>query len=460
MRQLCITVLFPALMTVCGNALGQGTAVFPAPGGNHPAEQVEFNGGESRRAISELIRSGADLNAEDAAGNTLLLRLAAVMDSDARYEADADFRKELQATVIELLQNGADALKENNAGCNAVFYLYSDPTFTAKPEVQKLLPRELTLRIPHEENALLRYMQLRVAQAKCCRHSECLQYLRRRYCKPAYTRVQERVSGYLRAETAAGIPAGAFRDSLAFLRLADEEKADAFVENLPYWEHGEHFLEEIPERLLAALQELRWDVAPEKVEAALRKLETMLPTDEGDMIDCYAAYPMGVLLEMLARSDREKTSALLGRYSGSADPELAYTALKLLLQQAQLPLPEPGSLSEHLDLSAGVEALPEVQKTLLECAVADDAMRRGTPTNLTPELLERVQNVYRTEGLTEYADILSTLTDETGVITDKEMLQTACRAYREGETRPPRLSMARYILEHPELFASVPRKEP
>lgn len=412
-----------------------------------------YQGEDTSVAIEKAIQLGASLKNTDKKGNTALILLAMAVESDSRYKADEAFRKALHDSIILLMQNGADCLTENNAGCNALFFLHSSPELIQTLNQLKLIPRELTIRIPHEDIALSRHMQLRLAQAGYSTNPFSLDYLNRRYCKPAYPRVLERFKTYMAAETSSLIPTGALQDTLAFLRMADEQAVTDYINKLTLWEHGEHFLEEIPERLLVALCELNWDVKEENLRAALSKLESMLPVDEGDMIDCYAAYPMGKLLEMMARKDEGRTQALLEKYTTSRDPDMAYTAYRILLQQKKLPLPEPGSLSEHLNLSGGIESLPDEQKRVLECAIVDDAMRHGNLEGITPQMVQRVQGYFSDMKLNSFANILSSILGENRIITPEEGLNEACSDYREEHSTSPRIVLARYILEHPDLFA-------
>lgn len=453
------TTLILAL-AICAQTLAARTDSAPVAeaatarqGADLPALAADFRGKATTAAMEEALQRGASLQSTDSKGNTPLLLLAAAVQNDPRYKTDSALREELHKGIILLLQNGADSLTENNVGCNAVFYLQSDPDLWQKLTMLKLVPRELTIRIPNEEAALSRYMQQRLAQAAYSTNPFSLNYLKRRYCKPAYPRVFDRLKSYLDAETSSLIPTGALQDTLAFLRMADEQAITDYINKLPLWEHGEHFLEEIPERLLVALCELNWDVDIANLEQALHKLESMLPMEEGDMIDCYAAYPMGRILEMMAHKDAEKTTALLNKYTASHDPDMAYTAYRILLQQKKLPLPEPGSLSEHLNLSDGVEALPDTQKRLMECAIVDHAMRQGDLKSVSPDMVERVQGYFREMKLDAFADILTSIMGENRIISPEEGLNEACSAYREAHTTSPRIELARIILAHPELFS-------
>ena len=97
--------------------------------------------------------------------------------------------------MLQLLKLEHDPLHENKVGCNAVFYLSGMPDFYQRLNAEGLIPRELALRIPHEEGALLRYMRLRNNQALLSKSAGSHQYLMRRYCTPAMERADGAGSG-------------------------------------------------------------------------------------------------------------------------------------------------------------------------------------------------------------------------------------------------------------------------
>lgn len=412
----------------------------------------DFSGGNSLSALRDLLEKGADPAQEDPEGNTPLLYMCRPLEMDYRYRTEPLFQQAVDQAIIVLLRHGADALHENRQGCNALFFLQSKPRLRAHLEKEGLLPRELAIRIPHEEGALGRYIQLRVAQSGCSVHGENLSYLSRRYCTPAYERVLRLVQRYLTAESARRVPDGLLKDSLAFLRLASSEQAERFINELPLWEHGEHFLEEIPELLLRSLDELEWKVAPAQLRLALSKLDSMLPRTPDDMIDCNASLPMGHLLDMLARQEGDSITPTLEHYASSPDPGMAYAALRILLRRRGLPLPEGNALAAALCPDGKAEALPPPCRSLLECVRVDEAIREAELSALDPAAVIHAAGEYRNLGLPRHAELLSHLTEDGELAVGQEGLKLISKQYEELPGMPPRVIMARYILEHPQLF--------
>lgn len=412
-----------------------------------------FSGAESLQSMEKALQKGEAPNSADAHGDTPLLLLCRSLEYDYRYRTEPHFAKALDQAFILLLGNKADALRENADGCNTIFYLHGQPPLLKMLEEQNLLPRELAVRIPYDEAALLRYMHLRVAQQELARNEESLDYLVRRYCTPAYSRAEKLLDKYLRAEMRRRIPPTAMGDTLAFLRLANRQAAEKKINALPLWEHGEHFLEEVPEHLLQTLDMLAWNVAPELLEHALDKLDSMLPQTAADMIDCNAGYPMAVLLEMRARHRDTKLPALLERFAHSRDSHLAYTALALQLRERNLPLPDPETLAGIFQAEGGDTGnLPEVQRRLLECAIVDSAIRNCELSRLKPDMVRRTRQTLEDMGMPQHAAILAGMTDEEGLTVGEESLQNISTEYIQLQSPAPQVTLARYILEHPDLF--------
>lgn len=422
-----------------------------------------FDGESTLNRIQELLQSGVNIDVRDTAGDTALLLLCRAIELDYRYQHDAHYAQAVDKAFELLLSHGANAMHENDLGCHALFFLQSKPELLQQLQQKNLLPKELAIRIPYHTLALLRYMRLRVHQAGCTTHPQCLQYLSRVYCAPAYDRVEQKIRGYLTRESAKNIPKGAIHDCLAFLRLADSQKATQYVDNLVYWEHGEHFIEEIPAEVLNSLHRLRWQVNPAKLQSALKRLNVLLPREGEDMISCNSARPLTLVLEMLEYQDGEGTLPLITEYTNSRDPEVAYHAYKMLLRRQQLPAPEPAVLEKLFNINPAEPqkaTINETQRRIYECAVVDEAMRRAKTDKLTAGQLQRVAGYFRASGLTPYAEAVEMLLQGDQLNTDAYACQSAFRRYAELVSPAPRATNARFILEHPEHFRTASAEHP
>lgn len=420
-----------------------------------------FSGGESLQRMQELLQQGTNPNAEDSAGDTPLLLLCLAIEKDYRYLHDAHFAHAVDAAFELLLSQGADAMHENDLGCNAIFFMQSKPELLHKLQQKKLLPKELAMRIPYDTLALNRYMRLRVNQASCTAHAACREYLSRKYCAPAYDRVEKKLSYYLSCEASERIPKGAIEDCLAFLRLADAQRAAAYVDNLGYWQHGEHFIEEIPVRVLQALHNIHWQVDTAKLRQALKRLQTLLPKEGEDMISCNSARPLVMVLEMLERQEGQAVLPLIQEFTTCRDPEVAYYAYRILLKQNNLPVPEPAELEAAWGITAAKNTkLSNTQRIIYECARVDEAMRTGKTDTITAEELQRVETHLRNTGLTPYADAVAMLLQDGKLSTDPYVRQAAHHRYQELVSPAPRAANARYILEHPEACKAKPLSTP
>lgn len=413
-----------------------------------------FKGEESIPKMQALLARGTNPNATDSEGNTPLLLLCKALEMDYRYRNNPHYAQAVDKAFTLLLRNKASAMHENRYGCNAVFYLQSKPELKAKLTAQKLIPKELAVRIPYEPLALRRYMQLRIAQAKHTTHRECLDYLSRCYCAPAYARVKEKLDAYLSAESGRNIPEGAIADCLAFLRLANEKEAKAYVNNLIYWEHGEHFIEEIPTLVLTALQDTNWPVRADKLRSAIKQLHHLLPKEGEEMISCSAARPMGELLELLLRVEGDSALGLIREYSANRDPELAYLAYKILLRRKGLPAPEPQELQARMRFSDDTAPanLTQQQAELYTAAKVHHAMRNGNIEGVSADEFRQAQQYFRAQGLEKHATAIDKLFTKDELSQDPYTIQAAHHRYQELLSPAPGAVMARSILEHPEIL--------
>ncbi len=465
-------IILTALILCALNLSAQDSAV-GSPEPAHPAEQVPlplnllnvaagFSGAESLEQLRTLLQEGEDANVQDSEGNTPLLHLCAPIEMDYRYTTDPHFAKAVDDAIVLLLQHRANILLENRKGCNAAFYLQSKPELIKRLSEENLLPKELAVRIPYESMAFYSYIRKRTEQATLTSHEPCREYLIRKYCAPAYERAEKRLTDMISTESTRRFSYPAVCDLLAFMRLADRERAAKFVNELNYWEHGEHFLEEKPSQVLDALNLLEWDVDPAAIRKALKKLDTMLPTSPDEMIDCFAAQPMGILLEMLERQQGDDTLPLIQKYAGGNEAELAYRAYKLLLRRQNLPLPTPEALEQAFSTqeAPGSTAMTPEQRKIYECAVVDTALNSGDISSLNIDIVKRVVASFNSMKLRKHAAIVSELITAEGSLTaDPYTIQAAHHRYIEQPPPSPRMIMSRYILEHPAQFATPPAEE-
>ncbi len=415
-----------ALITVITASLAAGQEAAPAL---PPQEGVHL----------PLLLDTLMLPEEDEQGDTLLIALARVaynLPSAARVQL-------LEPLLTEMLRDGHNPLHENRAGCNAIFYLAGIPDFYNRLVAAELLPRELALRIPHEEGALLRYMRLRNNQALQARSVGSHDYLVRRYCTPAFERTQRLIQNYLGASSLADIPPGALGDSLAFLHLASPAAAEGFINSLPLWEHGEHFLEEIPAHLLNTLHSMGWNVEPALLRKALHKLGTMLPVSKEDMIECDASAPMSRILEMLTR--REGTGAMpeLQQYAAAFDPDIVHTALVLQMKLRGLPTPW-----ETAYLRLNQPELMEIREALL----ADTAIRRGHIDKLSARQLADAAAVLRRHNMPLHAEMMEGIVEGDSIILRPELRPAFRTRYEELREDSPHVVLLRILMEHKEWF--------
>ena len=368
----------------------------------------------------------------DGAGDSALIRLcrAAALGNE---QASAY----LEPLITQLLAGGADVMEENADGCSAYFYLQDCPAVLARLKANKLIPAEPLLRIPHEESGFLNYLSTRTAQAPLAAGSAGRAYLIKRFCKPAYPRAELKFRTYLNSGLLYRMPQGALTTCLAFMRLTDAEQAHACVNGLPLWLHGEHFLEEMPAALLNSLTELQWKVNPGKLRLALEKLNSMLPTTQGDMIDCFAAEPMGQLLELLVLQEGERALPDLQRYARSYDPELVQLSLRLQLRLKGVALP---------DEQEEAPPDPELQQ-LREVLLTDSALHYGSTADFQAETLLRVADYLAKIDLPEHAEIIRSMVEEGELIVTEASLPSVRARYEELREERPRVRLLRRLLE-------------
>ena len=389
--------------------------------------------------LSRTLHEVANLLGEETLNEAPLLSLAR-----AAHDMPTASRIRLVDPLIrELLRQGHDPLLENEQGCNAVFYLAGIPELYQQLVGENLLPRELALRIPHDEGALLRYMRLRNNQLILARAAGSRDYLIRRYCAPAYARAERLLRSYIGAPTLERIPKDSLADCLQFMLLANPRAARNFIDSLTYWEHGEHFLEEIPVHLLTTLHQLQWPVDAALLRRALSKLGTLLPVSKDDMIECAASVPMSRILEMLTRMEGDGAMPELQHYAAAFDPEIVHTAL--LLQMKLQGIPHPG------DAVFNSLTTPDVVE-VRDALAADEAIRKGHMEQLTASQLIRAAEILRKHNMPHHAEMMSGIVEGEQIILRPELRPTFRTRYEELREESPHVVLLRYLMQNRELL--------
>ncbi|MCQ2364330.1 MAG: hypothetical protein MJ051_02090 [Akkermansia sp.] len=423
MKYASLTALSLALCTAAGAA--EPTAV----------PELSADSAAPAPTVEELMA----FRPAEAVGDTQLLWLCGLVANNPNA------LETLRPMIEQQLRAGADAYLENTEGCNALFYLHSQPELLQQLTEAGLIPTEPKLTIPTKETELAAYMKKRVHQAELAPTPGSRSYLVNRYCKPAARSARTLFRRYMKAESLRRVPAGALDDVLAFLRLAAPDDTYALIDSLTLWQHGEHFLEEIPDALLAALCEQEWPVAPGRLRQALQKLDTLLPTTAEDMIDCSAAAPMAHLLTMLVQQEGERALPDIRKYEKSHDPELVQTCLRLQLKLKGLTPPDEQ------------DEVPAELQPMREALLADAALHHGAAEELTAERLKQAVICLREHKLPQHAQLLEDMLDEDGNTSVSEDTLPSLRVRYEDMAEPaPRAVLLRYLYEHPELIREAP----
>lgn len=386
--------------------------------------------------ICPLIPQSADAN-----GDTLLIRMSRQANTMTPEQ-----RRYMLPLIGMLLESGANPMQENLSGCNAMFYINGMPELMKELAIYYRLPRELTLRLPYETSALLRYLRLRTAQQHHVILPGSKDYLLRRYCTPAFSRAESLFKDLMQRDSLSSIPDGALGDCLDFMRLAEPDKTYQYINGLNFWEHGEHFLEELPSLLLRDLHRLNWPVNPGKLRLALQKLNSMLPTSKDDMIDCYAAGPMAMLLELLVAQEGERAWEDVKRCANAHDPDLAQAALRIQLKLQGLTPPDEMELPvPDSDFSGELQGIRSA-------LIADAALRHCEPEVLTADILRQAAVCYKQHGMAGRAKMLEELLTGEDLAISPSSLPAISTAYNEIKENSPSVVILRYLLEHPSIL--------
>lgn len=425
MKQRVLTALILSLCTAAAGAA--------EPAGSVP--ELSADSAAPAPTVEELMA----FRPAEATGDTQLLWLCGLVANNP------EALPALRPMIEEQLRKGADVYLENSEGCSAMFYLHSQPELLQQLQEAKLITaEEPAVDVPGTEHALAAYIRLRVHQARLAPTPGSRSYLINRYCKPAARPARALLRRYMTAESMRRIPPGALGDCVAFLRMAAPDESYALIDGLPLWQHGEHFLEEIPDALLTALCEQEWPVAPGRLRQALHKLDSMLPTTEDDMIDCSAAAPMANLLTMLVQQEGERALPDIRKYGKSRDPELVQTCLRLQLRLQGLTPPDEAA------------EVPEELRPMREALLADAALHHGTAEELTAERLQQAVLCLRKHKLPQHAQLLEDMLSPDGesAVTEDTLPSLRVR-YEDMEEQAPRTVLLRYLQEHPELMKGM-----
>ena len=393
----------------------------------------------------------------DADGNTPLIRAAMRLNGLMRISSPVppEVWKEAEDEVFQLLADGADPLRENNQGCNALFFLHANPDWVERLRRDNLLPTELAVRIPAGHTEFLHYLSLRAAQARMP-YAVSLGdpgYLSRRYCKPAYGRCRALVEELLGCSEIAGEDAAALADALEVMRAANAEKAADFIDSLPLWQHGEQMMQTVPLALLQALQDTRWTPNVANIRTALDKLASMLPASKEDMIDCAAARPVRVLLHLLVYQEGPGAKPELERLAKAYDPDAACAAMELLLQLRG---------GRHLPELADEPTTPF--ERLAEAYRVDDAVYHGNWQELDPAAILRAAECMRSlEGTPcplHAAMLESMVQDGRLAVSDDDALNLRFRYEEIDEPAPRRCILSHILAQYDTYFPTHPAPQP
>lgn len=430
-----------------GQAVTPSTSDSPAPGFPVPSS-VAAPDGAPLPSLSGTPESAEDTLLMPAADPELINNCRKLASSPDLPEHE---RLSLIIEITTALQLGSDPQAEDAEGNSAMLYLSTTPNILQALRdtgLLKNLREEQPL--PASREGFLRLLRTRCLQLQKGLPEASMAYLQRYSLQPAAATARQMLDDMLSAPLATKHSPAALAGCLSFLRAQDEPKALEFVSSLPYWEHGEHFLESSPGQLLEVLHELRWPVPTDKLKQAITKLDSMLPSSPEDMIDCNAAHPLALLLDMLVHQEGNAAWDLVSPYLDSADPEMACAALVLDLHRRGLPGPDAVALRPFLGHLEGDDALL-LSELILACQL-DQMIRREQMHLLDDERLQRGVAALHKIGAHAHATIITRHLEQADQIERPTMLRQLCQEYNYLNTESTRLQAARFILAHPQLF--------
>ncbi len=221
--------------------------------------------------------------------------------------------------------------------------------------------------------------------------------------------------------------ARAIKHHLELLHQHYPSEAKVFIDQMPIWTHSEHFLERLPRFFLDTLVEMKWQVHPEALRVALNKLDSLLPQDPLDMIDCAAGKPMGQIIRLLSIQDAKCLKELAQKYSHSQDQDLSYAAQCALLHLVGLPEPNVAEMVTQywgIQKRFDLERLPvELRYMAILITVNEGAMKGEFEPWVDVSIVLQAMEYLEELKLEEYAQALQCFIHE-DPDTKEEMLVT------------------------------------
>lgn len=357
----------------------------------------------------------------------------------------------LRNRIRSLLHKGANPLTTTPEGNSAQLYLMADGDF-----YRQLLDDKLVGALPKESPAddslasLINYIRKKLRQWDSDLPEPARQELLAAAVTPLAPRAWELLDELMSRPLSGPVQKNAMANTLRFLQLADGADFDKRMAELPYWEHAEHFIESTPGALLEILRDLRCTIPSDKLRQAAARLRTMLPASVDDQIDCNAAAPLALILDMLMNQEGDKAWPDIEPYLSSHDPQMVCAARVMQLRHLGLPEPEADRLAPYREQLSGVHA--EQLEELITCCRIHRAVTRDEPALMQAGDLEKAPGILHNLGAHAHARIIEKALT-LGPLTD-ERWQNLRQQYIYERSDSPKLRAAQFILDHPELFAT------